>query len=90
MQPEIHISGIAIHTRPADTKSVIANLSRIPKAQIHATTEDGRLVVTLETESTHQTLDYMDAIRSLHGVLNAVLVYQHAEPADALDEEVEP
>jgi periplasmic nitrate reductase NapD len=31
----------------------------------------------------------MDAIRALQGVLNAVLVYQHAEPADAMDEEIE-
>jgi periplasmic nitrate reductase NapD len=90
MSLEIHISGIAIHTRPADTQSVLSELSSFPSAQVHAVTEDGRLVITLETESTHQTLDYMDAIRSLRGVLNVVLVYQHAESATALDEEVEP
>ena len=89
MPPEIHISGIAIHTRPAYTKAVRSHLSLIPNAEVHAETEDGRLVITLETESTQQTLDYMDAIRSLQGVLNAVLVYQHAEPADAMDEEIE-
>ncbi len=90
MPSEIHISGIAIHTRPDDTQAVLEQLSLLPAAQVHASTADGRLVITLETESTHQTLDYMDAIRSLRGVLNAVLVYQHAESANAMDEEVEP
>ena len=47
------------------------------------------MVVTLEADSTPRTLDYMDAIRALPGVLNVALVYQHAEPVAAMDEEIE-
>jgi len=31
----------------------------------------------------------MDALRALPGVLNVALVYQHVEPAAAMDEEME-
>jgi periplasmic nitrate reductase NapD len=89
MQKEIHICGIALHVHPQTMKEVVAGIAAIPGTQLHAETPDGRLIITLETETTAQTLDRMDDLRSLRGVLNVVLVYQHAEPANSLDEELE-
>lgn len=89
MSQEIHIAGIVIHARPDELRAIRSYLAMIPDAQVHAATDDGKLVVTLETDSTKRTLDYMDAIRALRGVFNVALVYQHAEPSSALDEEVE-
>ena len=69
--------------------AIRARLALIPSAEIHAATGDGRFIVTLEADSTKRTLDYIDAIRALPGVLNVALVYQHAEPASAMDEVIE-
>lgn len=88
MTDEVHIAGLVVHTVPAHTDTVRAMVTQIPLAQIHADPGDGRLVVTLETTSTARTLDYIDAIRALPGVASVAMVYQHAEPAAAMDEEI--
>lgn len=88
MAAEIHIAGVIVHARPAQTAEIRAQLALLPHAIVHAVEEDGRMVVTLEAESAPRTLDAMDAIRALPGVLNVALVYQHAEPATSMDEEM--
>jgi periplasmic nitrate reductase NapD len=89
MSPEIHIAGIVIYANPQDMREIRSRIGLIPDAEVHAATDDGRIVVTLETDSTKRTLDYMDAIRVLQGVRNVALVYQHAEPASAMNEVIE-
>ena len=89
MEQEIHIAGIVVYAQIASAGSVRSCIAEVPGAEIHAS-EGGKLVVTLETESTKRALDIMDAIRALPDVLDVVLVYQHAEPASALDQEVSP
>ena len=83
---EIHIAGIIVATARSHSESVRAALAILPGAIIHTAAEDGRMVVTLETTSAPATLDCMDAIRALPGVFNVALVYQHAEPAAAMEE----
>jgi len=86
MSEEIHIAGIIVAATRVHAATVKANLVLLPRTIVHAAAEDGRMVVTLETTSTQATLDCMDAIRALPGVLNVALVYQHAEPTAAMEE----
>jgi nitrate reductase NapD len=79
---EIHIAGIIVHATPAQVAEVRTQLAILPRCIVHAAEADGRL------ESAPRTLDAMDAIRALPGVLNVALVYQHAEPANSMDEEL--
>lgn len=88
MSDEIHIAGVIVHAKPTELDSVRQQVVRLPGTRIHAAEKDGRMVVTLETDSTKRTLDYMDAIRALPGVLNVALVYQHAEAVEAMNQEV--
>lgn len=89
MQQEVHIAGIVVFVRPERIDAVTAHIRAIPGATIHATSADGKIVVTLETESTKRTLDYMDAMRVLPGVADVALVYQHAEPLADIEQEIE-
>lgn len=86
MSEEIHIAGVIVAVSRQHTEDVRANLAVLPGAIVHAVADDGRMVVTLETGSAPATLDCMDAIRALPGVFNVALVYQHAEPAAAMEE----
>lgn len=88
MEQEIHIAGIVVYAEPAQLDSIRSCIEAVPAAEVCATDSSGKLVVTLETDSTKRTLDIMDAIRALPGVLDVALVYQHAEPKSALDQEV--
>lgn len=89
MEKEVHIAGVVVYTRPEHLDSIRSCIEEIPGADVHASEPGGKAVVTLETDSTRRTLDIMDAIRALPGVIDVVLVYQHAEPASALDLEVQ-
>lgn len=89
MSDEVHIAGVIIHAAPAMVPSIRAQVKLLPRALVHAAGDDGRLVVTLESDSTKKTLDYMDALRALPGVFSLALVYQHAESPEAMDEEIE-
>lgn len=88
MSVEVHIAGVIVHTVPAQLDSVRASIGLLPRARVHAAAADGRMVVTLEAESTLRTLDYLDALHALPGVLNVAMVYQHVEDAAAMEEEV--
>lgn len=88
MSAEIHIAGVIVHAIAAQLDAVRAGLAMLPGTQVHAAGSDGRMVVTLETDSTQRTLDYLDALRALPGVLNVAMVYQHAEDAAAMEEEM--
>jgi nitrate reductase NapD len=87
---ELHIAGAVIFARPESLDSVRAHLALLPQAEVHAISPEGKIVITLEAASARQTVDYMDAIRDLPGVMNVSLVYQHAEPLAALEQEIEP
>jgi periplasmic nitrate reductase NapD len=85
MEQEIHIAGVVVYAQPAQRESITSCIDLVPGAEVHASDGAGKLVVTLETESTKRTLDIMDAIRALPGVIDVVLVYQHAESEDAMN-----
>ncbi|HYD95226.1 MAG TPA: chaperone NapD [Noviherbaspirillum sp.] len=89
MDQEIHIAGIVVFARPEALTAVAAQLRQVPSATVHAVSPDGKLVVTLETDSSRRTLDCMDAMRALPGVVDVSLVYQHAEPREDLEQEIE-
>ena len=88
-EPEIHIAGIIVYCARDQIEAIKSRINMLPNAEFHAQSPDGKLVITLETDSTKHTLDCMDAIRALPGVYDISLVYQHAESAAAMEQEME-
>lgn len=89
MEHEIHIAGIVVYSRPSHLDATSTQIGALPGAEVHGASADGKLIATLEADSTRRILDCMDAIRALPGVIDVVLVYQHAEPAAALEQEIQ-
>lgn len=88
-EAEAHVAGIVVYAEPSRADVVTACITALPCATVFVTTPDGKIIVTLETDSTRRTLDYMDAIRALDGVSDVAMVYQHAEPVSAFEQEIE-
>lgn len=86
---EVHIAGVIVYCDRGQIEAIKKHIGLLPAAECHAQSAEGKLVITLETGSTRSTLDCMDAIRALPGVYDVALVYQHAEPAAAMEQEVE-
>ncbi len=83
---ELYVAGVLVHCVPARATDVRNSISEMSGAIVHGGAE-GKLVVTLEAASASALLDPMSQIQALPGVLSALPIYQHNEPADEIDEE---
>ncbi len=73
------ISGLVIHTHPFQAEAVARKIGAVDGAEIHAATDDGRLVVTLDEPDNAKASDTFVRIQDLDGVLSVSLVYNYFE-----------
>ena len=88
MSDELHIAGVVVRAYPHSMKRVAAAIEGLPGAEVCATSDDGKLVVTLEASSAREITANIDQIQRFDGVLSGSLVYQHSESFEAMMEEV--
>lgn len=88
MSEELHIAGVVVHTHPEKVQRVTAAIAAVRGAEVHVTSNDGKLVVTLEASSAREIAAGIDGIQQLDAVLSASLVYQHNETLEAMMEEI--
>ena len=88
MSAELHIAGVVVHAYPQSMQRVAAAIEGVSSAEVCATSNDGKLVVTLEASTAHEITTRIDQIQQFEGVLSASLVYQHSESFEAMMEEV--
>ncbi len=74
----MYIAGVIVHARPEKCDSVAASIRAVEGAEIHAM-ENGRMVVTVESDDYKLTSDRVLELHQLNGVLSAVLVYQYGD-----------
>lgn len=79
----MNISGVIVRVRPENVAAVRKRLAAIDGVDVHAATEDGRLIVTVEEESDRLLADAVLRLNSVPGVLAASMVYHQYD-----DEEV--
>jgi periplasmic nitrate reductase NapD len=84
---EFHIAGAVVFARIDCMPDVVKALQSMTGVQIHATSADGKLVVTLEGDRSSRVADLFGAVRAVPGVMNTALVYQHHEHPDSLFED---
>lgn len=89
-EAELHIAGALVHTRQPHTLTACAQMAQLPGVEVVQTSDEGRAVLVLEGPSARAIVDMLEQIRSMEGVLNVALVYQHAETLTAMQEELEP
>jgi len=75
----INISSVILGVLPESAPSVRLALSALAGVEVHALTEDGRMIVTIEAADEGATVSSFETIRQLPGVLSAALVYHQYE-----------
>jgi periplasmic nitrate reductase NapD len=75
----MNISGVVVHALPGKLDNVRSALEAVCGLEIHAATDDGRLVVTLEDEDYRRMADTVMNLHRLEGVLSAAMVYQYSD-----------
>jgi len=71
----MNISGVLVHARPEKVAAVRLRLTEIAGVEVHAATDDGKLIVTVEEESDRILADTVLSLRDVPGVLSASMVY---------------
>jgi periplasmic nitrate reductase NapD len=73
----INVCGVVVYAHPEHIQTVQQRLEKEDGVEIHAVTENGRLVVTVEKEDQQQTGDMLNRIQALDHVISASMVYQY-------------
>ena len=77
----MNIAGVVVHARPEKLEGVEAQLLGLPGVEVHATADDGRMVVTVEDEAP-RLADTVMGLQDVDGVLSASLIYHHFEESE--------
>lgn len=88
--PELHITSLVVHATAKRAPGIAAALEALPGAQVHAVTDGGKLVVTLETDTADEMFGQIGRIQRLPGVLSATVVYQAIDSLEAMNQLIEP
>lgn len=82
MNTEHNICGVLVHTRPGNVEDVKGRLAALPGVEVHAATDEGRVVVTVEDTPERLAIETISDIFQTVGVINASLVYQYTDDED--------
>lgn len=77
----MNIAGVVVHARPEKLAGVETQLLTLPGVEVHATTDDGRMVVTVEDEAP-RLADTVMGLQDVDGVLSTSLIYHHFEESE--------
>ena len=84
---EFHVSSLVVLTQPDLRHALAERIATLDGAEIHAVSEEGKLVVTLEGPSQRPIMAAIDTIQGLPGVHSAALIFHQFDEMDAEDGE---
>jgi len=82
-----NVCGLLAHVADGQMDSVRDALSELSGVEVHAETEDGRLVITIEDTEDCLAADMITKVDRVPGVMNSSLVYHQFESQDSLEME---
>ena len=79
MSDTVHISSLLLRADPARLDAVCKAVLQEPEAEIAQTSDEGHIIVTLETESEARIVDALTRMNLIDGVVSAALVYHQTD-----------
>jgi nitrate reductase NapD len=77
-QEPVHIAGVLVKVFPHNCEKLTAVLNALPGTEVHEVTNEGAMVVTVEsTEQEKNIVDIITYLSTLEGVLDASLIFHH-------------
>ncbi len=73
------ISGIVIYVQPDAVDTMSKQITALGGVDIHATTDDVRLVATVDQQNDSKAADVFSKLQNMAGILNTALVYNNYE-----------
>jgi nitrate reductase NapD len=85
----LNISSVIVHARPGTADVLRTRLMAVDGVEIHAISDAGKFIVTIETDGDGATAGTFDLISKMDDVLSAALVYHQTESDPEMDISVE-
>jgi len=82
---EYNLCSALVHAKEGQLEQVKKELELQPGVEVHAVTDDGRLIVTVEDEKRKVVGDRIMGFYQVEGVLSASMIYQFSD--DDLNEQ---
>jgi|GEM_PF-194304 len=82
----VHIVSLIVHVRPQAVDAYTRWVDANPELEIHLCSEEGKLVVVMETPDHHRINTLIESIKDQPGVLNAAMVYHEELALDEADD----
>ena len=82
-QQEVHISSLIVHVQPSAMDEVKEAITALPEAEIFGDSEEGKIIVVLETANQKFVTDIIERINNLEHVLSTSLVFHQIEQLDS-------
>lgn len=79
MSEEFHISSFIVQTKPEQLAPLTHKLAELPGVEVHQSTPEGKIIVTLECLSTREISETTSTINQLPGVLSCNMVFHQIE-----------
>lgn len=76
----MNISSLLVDAQPERLSDVRHALDQLPGVEVHAATDAGKLIVTLETDVDADTTELFGCIGAINGVMSVAMVYHQFEP----------
>lgn len=86
MSTAMNISSVIVIPNPSQVEAVIEQLIALPGVELAAQSDEGKLIITIESEGDRENIQMYERISVLDGVLSAAMVYHQQE--DAPEEEI--
>lgn len=81
----MNISSAIVHARPGTADAVRARLLAVDGVEIHAVSDEGKIIVTLETDGDSSMVRTFELISTLDDVMSASMVYNQVESDPEMD-----
>ncbi len=79
VRPAPQIASLMVQVRPEHIPALTPELNAIDGIEVHGSSGNGRMIVTIEAENDQQLLDLISTIEQWDHVITASLVYHQIE-----------
>jgi len=76
---EYNVCGVLVHAKTNKVEQVKGLLEKQDGVEVHAVTDNGRLIITVENEKRKTVGDQIMAFYEVPGVLSASMIYQYSD-----------
>lgn len=75
----LNISSAIVYARPGTDAVLRERLTQVQGVEVHAASEDGKIIVTIEAENDRAAIDVYEALGRIDDVLNVAMIFQQTE-----------